>query len=47
MELGSNGNYMRGAGETAHIFGDLGSTAKKLSKNNFRDLGRQSIIFRN
>ena len=28
-ELGSTANYFRGAGEQAHIFGDLGSTAKK------------------
>ena len=28
-ELGSTANYFRGAGERAHIFGDLGSTAKK------------------
>ena len=28
-ELGSTANYLRGAGEQAHTFGDLGSTAKK------------------
>ena len=28
-ELGSTAIYFRGAGEQAHIFGDLGSTAKK------------------
>ena len=28
-ELGSTDNYMRGAGELAHTFGDLGSTSKK------------------
>ena len=28
-ELGSTANYLRGAGEQAHIFGDVGSTAKK------------------
>ena len=28
-ELGSFANYFRGAGEQAHTFGDLGSTAKK------------------
>ena len=28
-ELGSTANYFRGAGEQAHILGDLGSTAKK------------------
>ena len=31
-ELGSTANYFRGAGEEAHTFGDLGSTAKKLKK---------------
>ena len=30
--LGSTGNYFRGAGEQAHSFGDLGSTAKKQKK---------------
>ena len=28
-ELGSTANYFRGAGEQAHTFGDIGSTAKK------------------
>ena len=28
-ELGSTAEYFRGAGEQAHTFGDLGSTAKK------------------
>ena len=28
-ELGSTASYFRGAGEQAHTFGDLGSTAKK------------------
>ena len=28
-ELGSAANYFRGAGEQAHNFGDLGSTAEK------------------
>ena len=28
-DLGSTGNYFRGAGETAHSFGDIGSPAKK------------------
>ena len=28
-ELGSTANYLRGAGEQAHTFWDLGSTAKK------------------
>ena len=31
-ELGSTANYFRGAGEQAHTFGDLGSTAKMLKK---------------
>ena len=35
-ELGSTANYFRGAGEQAHIIGDLGSTAKKLKKVNIR-----------
>ena len=33
-ELGITANYFRGAGEQAHTFGDLGSTAKK--KKNIR-----------
>ena len=37
MELGSTGNYLRGAGEQAHSFGDLGSPAKKK--------GKASILF--
>ena len=28
-DLGSTGNYFRGAGETAHSFEDIGSPAKK------------------
>ena len=28
-ELGSTGNYLRGAREQAHNFGDIGSLAKK------------------
>ena len=28
-ELGSTGNYFRGASEQAHNFGDIGSLAKK------------------
>ena len=31
-ELGSTGNYYRGAREQAHNFGDLGSLAKKQKK---------------
>ena len=32
-ELGSTGNYFRGAREQAHNFGDIGSLAKKQNKN--------------
>ena len=31
-DLGSTGNYFRGAGEQAHSFEDLGSPAKKQKK---------------
>ena len=31
-DLGSTGNYFRGAGEQAQSFGDLGSPAKKQKK---------------
>ena len=31
-ELGSTGNYFRGAREQAHNFGDIGSLAKKQKK---------------
>ena len=31
-DLGSTGNYFRGAGEQAHSFGDLGSPTKKQTK---------------
>ena len=31
-ELGSTGNYFRGAREQAHNFGDIGSHAKKEKK---------------
>ena len=31
-ELRSTVNYLRGAGEQAHRFGDLGSPAKSISK---------------
>ena len=34
-ELGSTANYFRGAGEQAHTFGDLGSTAKS-KKNKYQ-----------
>ena len=33
-ELGSTGNYFRGAREQAHNFGDIGSLAKKQKKKN-------------
>ena len=33
MELGSTANYFMGAGEQAHTFGDLGSTAKVKNIN--------------
>ena len=38
-ELGSTGNYFRGAREQAHNFGDIGSLAKKQKK------GKASILF--
>ena len=40
-DLGSTGNYFRGAGEQAHSFGDLGSPAKKQKKKK----GIASILF--
>ena len=39
-DLGSTGNYFRGAGEQAHSFGDLGSPAKKQ-----KNKGKASILF--
>ena len=39
-ELGSTGNYFRGSREQAHIFGDLGSPAKKQ-----KNKGKASILF--
>ena len=39
-DLGSTGNYFRGAGEQAHSFGDIGSPAKKAKKK-----GKASILF--
>ena len=39
-ELGSTGNYFRGSGEQAHIFGDLGSPSKKQ-----KNKGKASILF--
>ena len=39
-ELGSIGNYFRGSREQAHIFGDLGSPAKKQKYK-----GKASILF--
>ena len=44
-ELWSTGNYFMGAGEQGHNFGDLGSTAEKLRKKHFRDLGRSEHYF--
>ena len=41
-DLGSTGNYLRGAGEQAHSFGDLGSPAEKQKKKN---KGKASILF--
>ena len=41
MEVGSNGNYFRGAGKQAHSFGDLGSPDKKQKKNK----GKATILF--
>ena len=40
-DLGSTGNYFRGAGEQAHSFGDLGSPAKKQKNKK----GKASILF--
>ena len=40
-ELGSTGNYFRGAREQAHNFGDIGSLAKKQKKKK----GNASILF--
>ena len=40
-DLGSTGNYFRGAGELAHSFRDLGSPAKKQKKKN---KGKASIL---
>ena len=39
-ELGSTGNYFRGAREQAHNFGDIGSLAKKQKKE-----GKATILF--
>ena len=39
-DLGSTGNYFRGAGEQAQSFGDLGSPAKKQ-----KNKGKASILF--
>ena len=39
-ELGSNGNYFRGAWEQAHNFWDLGSLAKRQKK-----IRKKSILF--
>ena len=37
-ELGSAGNYFRGAREQAHNFGDLGSLAKKQKEKIWKSL---------
>ena len=39
-ELGSTGNFFRGSREQAHIFGDLGSPAKKP-----KNKGKAFILF--
>ena len=39
-ELGSTGNYFRGAGEQVYCIGDLGSPAKKQNNK-----GKASILF--
>ena len=39
-DLGSTGNYFRGAGEQAQSFGGLGSPAKKK-----KNKGKASILF--
>ena len=41
-ELGSTGNYFRGAREQAHNFGDKGSLAKKQKK---KKIIRKSLLF--
>ena len=41
-ELGSTGNYFRGAREQAHNFGDIGSRAKKQKKKKKK---KASILF--
>ena len=43
-DLGSTGNYFRGAREQAHSFGDLGSPAKKQKKKKINK-GKASILF--
>ena len=37
-ELGSTGNYLRGAKEQSHNFGDIGSLAKKQKKKKRKSL---------
>ena len=44
-ELGSTCNYLRGAGEQTHTFGDLESTAKSRGKKS-GILGVQGLIYR-
>ena len=46
-ELGSTGNYFRGAREQAHNFGDIGSLAKKQKKKKKKKkkkIGKASIL---
>ena len=46
-DLGSTGNYFRGAGEQAHSFGDLGSPAKKQKKIKIKEKPPFCLIFKN
>ena len=45
-ELGSTGDYFRGAGEQAYTFGDYVGTAEKVKKKKSGIWGDQIIIFR-
>ena len=40
-------NYFNGAGEQAHTFGILGSTARKVKEKSFMDFGRSEHYFWN
>ena len=44
-DLGSTGNYFRGAGEQAYSFGDLGSPAKKQKKIKIKEKSPFCLIF--